>query len=136
MNVNGKRVILCVCVLVYVFSRHRGEVLDMGAHQEGAGASPPQPQKEENHLQLYYRLVSLLSFVHRLSDCVAAEGSASVWADGSVSEREREREKGGGTDCRAQREQQNVSCCYQSCMNVGTFCSNCVFPIKVIVVCS
>lgn len=115
-----------------LFSRHRGEVLDMGAHQEGAGASPPQPQKKENHLQLYYWLVSLLSLVHRLSDCVAAESTASVWADGSVSERERERER--GTDCRAQREQQNVSCCYQSCMNVGTFCSNCVFPVKVIIV--
>lgn len=39
---------------VCVYSRHRGEVLDMGAHQEGAGAAPPQPQEEENHLQLYY----------------------------------------------------------------------------------
>ena len=73
---------------VCVFSRDRGEVLDMGAHQEGAGASPPQPQEKENHLQLYYWLVSLLSLVHRLSDCVAAESTASVWADGSVSERE------------------------------------------------
>lgn len=67
----------------------------MGAHQEGAGASPPQPQKKENHLQLYYWLVSLLSLVHWLSDCVAAESTASVWADGSVSERERAR--GGQT---------------------------------------
>lgn len=48
----------CVCVCV-VCSRHRGEVLDVGAHQEGAGAAPPQPQEEENHLQLYYWFVSL-----------------------------------------------------------------------------
>lgn len=85
-------VCVCLCACVCLFSRHRGKVLDMGAHQEGAGASPPQPQKKENHLQLYYWLVSLLSLVHRLSDCVAAESTASVWADGSVSERERARE--------------------------------------------
>lgn len=40
-----------VCVLICF--RSWREVLDVGAHKEGAGAAPPQPQEEENHLQLY-----------------------------------------------------------------------------------
>lgn len=39
---------------VWWFCRRRWEVLVMGAHQEGAGPSPPQSQEEENHLQLHY----------------------------------------------------------------------------------
>lgn len=50
---DGKAVVSNACECVSV-SRDRREVLDVGAHQEGARAAPPQPQEEENHLQLYY----------------------------------------------------------------------------------
>lgn len=50
----------CLCARVF---RHRRKVLNVGAHQEGAGAAPPQPQEEENHLQLHHRSVSATTLV-------------------------------------------------------------------------
>lgn len=59
---------LFVCVCVF---RHRGEVLNMGAYKEGAGAPAPQPQEEKNHLQLHHWSVSLTALRVRGDDRVA-----------------------------------------------------------------
>lgn len=58
---------------VFVFGlftcRNRGEVLNMGAHKEGAGAASPQPQEKENHLQLYNWFVLLCKHAKRSWIC-------------------------------------------------------------------